>query len=334
MTEKQVNQAVSHFLSCFEELRYIDPEDRFEAEGRQAMADTVRGFVEAGQPISILLPGFAHKNPNSETTLGPLPDLAELVVLRRLHRFCAAVTTGYCPPGARSGCELTIFADGRVWGGLAGVGPEDYHRYNSGIKAMVADSPHILWGSMEDYRPHLKGDSSHPIMDLIALHWETPEALDALNESLFGAGEMTPDRSDLLRVYTRFLGFVKKNHIDHISADDGPMPEAEFRMRSIRMMRRFAAFNEALEAVYPSHLRFSVHERVNCGPKFAVRLFAESESCELPYHRVVVVEPDGRNVPMLCADAKLLPGARLVHTDDGQPWCFRRDGSDFSDAVV
>lgn len=78
------------------------------------VANRLREFDEAGESISLLLPAFPWKNPNTDKVLGPSPDLGEELGLARLNHLCKEVGKIY-PRGAR----LILVADGPVYNGLS-----------------------------------------------------------------------------------------------------------------------------------------------------------------------------------------------------------------------
>ncbi len=317
-------QRVAEFVDHFDRhLRYRAPDgqDRFDAVGRSRLAAAVRPFVAAGRPIALLLPGFAHKNPNPDKVLGALPDLGEHLALTRLHAFCEAASEIYCPPGYDTGCRLSIFADGRVWGDLLGVSREAQLAYNDALRAMIpAGSPHVRWASLDDHRAARDKEAT---LSALERHRETPAALAALDRALGLDGE-PPGEPDRVRVFERFIGLVREDRQWPATATEPEIASA-CRAAAQRMMLRHAAFTGLLAGAYGDHIRLSVHGGANAGPTFSVRLFERGEGNPLPYHYAVVVDADGgRPTPMRRDVATALPGGVELVTRDGHPWCLRR----------
>lgn len=74
----------------------------------------IYGKVVTGEPITMCLPAFPFKSPNtSSKVLGRLPDKAEEFALAHLNGLCAGIKDIY-PPGAR----LMIISDGLVYNGI------------------------------------------------------------------------------------------------------------------------------------------------------------------------------------------------------------------------
>lgn len=76
------------------------------------VAERLKEFDEAGEPISLLLPAFPWKNPNTDKVLSRNPDLGEELGLARLNHLCEELGKMY-PRGA----HLTLVADGPVYNG-------------------------------------------------------------------------------------------------------------------------------------------------------------------------------------------------------------------------
>jgi pyoverdine/dityrosine biosynthesis protein Dit1 len=75
-------------------------------------ATRVREFHASKQPLSMLLPAFPWKNPNTEKTLSSDPDFGEELAMARLNHMCEELSIVY-PFGA----EATLVADGPVYNG-------------------------------------------------------------------------------------------------------------------------------------------------------------------------------------------------------------------------
>lgn len=69
-------------------------------EGDLDFVSQIYRKVTAGQPITMCLPAFPFKSPNSKSKiLGHLPDKAEEFALAHLNGMCAAIQDIY-PPGS------------------------------------------------------------------------------------------------------------------------------------------------------------------------------------------------------------------------------------------
>lgn len=77
-----------------------------------AVTAKLKAFDHADEPISLLLPAFPWKNPNTDKVLGSDPDFGEELGLARLNHLCEEL--GKVHP---HGAYLTLVADGPVYNG-------------------------------------------------------------------------------------------------------------------------------------------------------------------------------------------------------------------------
>lgn len=74
----------------------------------------IRDLHAARSPLTLLLPAFPWKNPNTDKVLSGDPDLGEELGLARLNHLCEEL--GRIHP---YGAKLTLVADGPVYNGQA-----------------------------------------------------------------------------------------------------------------------------------------------------------------------------------------------------------------------
>ena len=279
-------------IEAFEQVLYREPGDAYEHTGQIALREVVRKAARAQRPIEFLLPGFAHKNPNLDKVLGPLPDLGETLALQKLATLASTIASTY-PPG----CRVIIFSDGRIWGDAT------VHAYQQGLRAIEALDPYVLFHSLDDHLPALSGEG-------------------AIQERLESGWGRRPDLSDRdkYRVYRRFIDLVREDHPWPPDIDDVSL-RAICESSALRMMVRHSALTALLEATYPDHVRLSVHPSSNAGKKFSVKFFEHGETCALPYHNALLMDKEGQHpTPMHRSQAEAL-GA-VVSKHNGQPWCL------------
>lgn len=85
----------------------------------EAVATTkLKAFDYADEPISLLLPAFPWKNPNTDKVLSSSPDFGEELGLARLNHLCEEL--GKIHP---HGAHLTLVADGPVYNGKSSPRP-------------------------------------------------------------------------------------------------------------------------------------------------------------------------------------------------------------------
>jgi pyoverdine/dityrosine biosynthesis protein Dit1 len=88
------------------------PDDQFEAVGRAGLRETVSRYVESGEKMEFVFPGFPFKSTSTKKVLGKLPDLAEEILLSRLEALASTVSEHH-PAGA----AVRIVSDGIVYQG-------------------------------------------------------------------------------------------------------------------------------------------------------------------------------------------------------------------------
>ena len=85
--------------------------DQLEVSGKVHLQDLVSYFVERGETIEFVFPAFPFKSPSNRKVLGPLPDLGEEILLRRLDALARAIQEDYAP-----GAVIRVVSDGVVYG--------------------------------------------------------------------------------------------------------------------------------------------------------------------------------------------------------------------------
>lgn len=114
-SQRSLAQIADDVLTVIESYRLraspFDP--KIIPQARDTFLPIIQRAVERQEPISLTLPAFPFKSPNTEDkVLGVLPDKAEEVSLKHLQGFCDNIKDTYAP-----GAELTIVSDGIVYSG-------------------------------------------------------------------------------------------------------------------------------------------------------------------------------------------------------------------------
>lgn len=305
---REVDAVVDAFVDRYDAMLRLRPTaDAFAERGRRCLAARVRPFVEAGRPVELVLPGFAHKNGNRDKTLGDLPDLAEVSALDHLEAFCTAIDAVYVPLGHAMGCRLTLVSDGRVWAGLVGVEAETAGRYGVELRRMAAARRHLRVVGLDALL-------DRPTAAALEEEFATP-ALRAAIE----AGLATP-WSPLGQQAARFVELAEEDGLPVLAAAGSPVAAAR------PMLVRHAAFGALVDARFPAHVRLSVHARDDAGPRFSCRFGpavpARGETPPLPDHGAALRSADGRAVRFVRA-AEGLRGGATIRTLCDRPWCLR-----------
>lgn len=140
-------QIADDVLSVIESYRLkaspFDP--KIIPQARNTFLPLIQKAVEKQTPISLTLPAFPFKSPNTEDkVLGTLPDKAEEVALKHLQGFCDNIKDAYAP-----GAELTIVSDGIVYSGQQIL--QFYSRFQSLTDLRSSRRPRLycvgVWGA-------------------------------------------------------------------------------------------------------------------------------------------------------------------------------------------
>jgi pyoverdine/dityrosine biosynthesis protein Dit1 len=104
---------IDQVLAVFRQFSRYD--GRAVPAGYEAIvASKIKGFHAVEKPVSMLLPAFPWKNPNTDKVLSSHPDLGEELGLARLNHLCEEIEKVY-PYRA----YVTLVADGPVYNGTA-----------------------------------------------------------------------------------------------------------------------------------------------------------------------------------------------------------------------
>jgi len=111
ISQTSIDQILATFrqFSNYEGKNICEQSSGYEA----TVVSKIKSFEAAKEPISMILPAFPWKNPNTEKVLGPNPDLGEELGLARLNHLCEEISKLY-PYKA----YVTLIADGPVYNGI------------------------------------------------------------------------------------------------------------------------------------------------------------------------------------------------------------------------
>lgn len=112
ITQTEIDQILDIFRQFSHYHGHPTSAQKMEYEG--AVASKIRAFHAAEKPISMLLPAFPWKNPNTDKVLSRYPDLGEELGLARLNHLCEEIEKVYS-----NRAYVTLVADGPVYNGMA-----------------------------------------------------------------------------------------------------------------------------------------------------------------------------------------------------------------------
>ncbi|KAL4145591.1 hypothetical protein PRNP1_013258 [Phytophthora ramorum] len=279
-SDEQQTKVWEHFLDKFATIqsRFPAPTDRFDAEGKHNMHKIVMRLIEQRAPITLVLPSFPFKSPNSiDKVLGKLPDRAEELSMERLERFCCEVEEAY-PPG----CKMVIFSDGRVFNDLLGVSLSDLRAFEDELVEMVkrAGHTHIYFDSMDNYVKNVED----PI----------PEILERFNVLHMDFNARIKTEPAIRNTYCSFCKFLERDLASQWVGMSRTAMKRSCGKIAKQMMHRNVGFSALVDDSYPDALRISIHQYNNAGPKFGIHLIPQkSGKPRTPWHSVICEDIDG-----------------------------------------
>ncbi|MEV6208060.1 isocyanide synthase family protein [Kitasatospora sp. NPDC051914] len=236
----------------------------------------IAGFVAAGEPVVLTLPGFPCKSPSPAKVLGHLPDEGERLSLAFLDGLCAAVEEVH-PPGAR----MVICSDGHVFGDLVQVPDAHIDAYADELAAVIRrEGLHRL--SLFDLRDVL-GDLPYDAKRAL-VHERYAPGLEELRAEV----RTDPDTLALYRGITRFL-------LDDTVGFTGSRSALQraCRRRAYGVVQRSRAWGALIEEHHPRAVRLSIHPQRPGAEKFGLRLLDAADAWTTPWHSCVLLRADG-----------------------------------------
>jgi pyoverdine/dityrosine biosynthesis protein Dit1 len=277
--------------------RLLDPGPITEA-AKVPHLGRIRAALAAARPLEFVLPGFPAKSPSPEKTLGPLPDMAEVLALRSLQSLCDDLAEAH-PPGV----VLTLCSDGGVFADLVGVTDEQVLAYGHRIDALIEDLPSIRRFDLAE----AFGDMDPPAArERLMGAWG--EDVEALRER----ARETPALRMLLDGMQRLL-FEDRLGLDRRSRTQ--IRESAGR-DAVELLRRSRAWGRLVSFQFPEAVRLSIHPQPAISHKLGVHLMPTQDAWLTPWHGVALLGEDGFElVKRRDAEAS---GAVLIEVD-GRP---------------
>jgi pyoverdine/dityrosine biosynthesis protein Dit1 len=308
------------------------PNDRFEAVGRSALRQTVHRYIERGEQMELVFPGFPFKSPSDKKVLGRLPDLGEETLLRRLEDLARTIDDHH-PAGA----VVRIVSDGIVYGEILGQNDRAVYRYNETLRKMTVDFglTHITFVRVVDLL-----DAKSGLSQQIMSEDEYAESIPLVRERFLAhevpGYDLERDMKEspgTLRTYRGYLKFLERDlaGTSVMNGKDGkPLSKnGQDRARRViakQMLRNGAKFSDLAALKFPDCIRLSVHPHSNAGPKFAFDMFPGLDMAASPWHNVVMEKSDGRLT--MGQYASFDPSTYDVVYRNGYPYHLREKSED------
>lgn len=266
----------------------------------------IRRFIAAGRPIELVLPAFPAKSPNPEKTIGPDPDLGELLALQSLDALCHDIGRIYAP-----GARLIICSDGRVFSDLVLVPDEHVDGYKVALRNLIEDFDLTTLEtfnleevyqrqSYAEMRQELVRDYATPLPQLMA--------------------EAKQDM-DLRRLFNGIHRFVSEDRFVLQRYKSRSAVRREAHTVAYEVIQRSNAWSRLVAAHFPGALRLSIHPQPAHSFKIGVRMLRTTDIWATPWHGAVLATDDDY-VLVKRRDAEAL-GARLAWHEGRLPYFAR-----------
>ena len=269
-------------------------------EGLCYHAGKIEALVAAGKVIDLVLPAFPAKSANPEKTTGLLPDLGELLALKRLEALAVEIEEVYAP-----GARIVICSDGRVFSDLVGVTDADVSAYGAEIARIIADEGlrHLTTFDMDDLFPGVR-DHDQTRNELVTRYAESLETVR----------ERAAHDADARRMYNGIHRFLFEDLVVlHPEMSRTKVRDWSGKL-AYQVIQRSNAWSNLVAAEFPEAVRLSIHPQAAHSRKIGVQMVASSNLWRTPWHASVLF--DGKNHSLVRrADAEAM-GAVLVKAND------------------
>lgn len=267
--------AVIEILRRFGNCQDLD----FSSMSQSPISVQIREKMARGEKLQFILPAFPAKSPNSEKTLGTLPDMGEVVSLQRLQSFCESVRRLYGP-----GAEVVICSDGRVFSDLVLVNDEDLMNYQNGISQIIEEFELdcLKTYSLENFYSTQNFSAEQMRESLVS---QFSESVISLREKILGSQEMN-------RMFNGIHRFISEDRKVLFPERSRQSISKESKQVAYQVVRRSRAWDQLLNVVFPNTLRLSIHPYTITHHKFGIRLLPGKDRWGTPWHNVTLKTND------------------------------------------
>ena len=268
-------------INLFKNYLVLGQDDEFEPTGRDFIHSKLHDFLENNEKIQFILPGFPCKSPNKVgKTFGISPDMGEVLALERLDNLCEDINAIH---GA--GCELTILCDGTTFSDIVGVPEKEKNDYKSSLRNHTVTN-NIKWADLSVFFDRTMSDdmARKQLIKQAGLKSQTLEKFIA---------KVKRDEN-LTAIHDKWCSYLYNDvRLEQVSTSNRDEFLQSIGQKAYEMMYRGQALASNIDRTYPKHIRLSVHQYNNSGPKFSVGLSAGTQRSEVPWHNVPLRLKDG-----------------------------------------
>ncbi|KAM5343377.1 hypothetical protein ACJ41O_011914 [Fusarium nematophilum] len=290
----------------------------------------IQNFLVDEKPVSLLLPAFPWKNPNTDKVLSPNPDFGEELGLARLNHLCEELAKVH-PYGA----QLILVADGPVYNDLLGIPDADFYDYGVQLRQVARDKgfSHIRFTRLLDVLGLGDGDALSKEDYLARADLCRREMEARFLGSDFDLKRQVEVHRDTALTYQKYVKSANEDlrwgpEVDRAIKSDPEKYAAETQQIAERMTKRLLAYEAALEAKFPETIRLSIH-RSTGKSKVSIPLIPQPSGFGLtPWHSCILVMANGAYRTGPSAEFRD-PERYEVIKKDGRPFFFREKHPDF-----
>lgn len=295
-------------ISLFKSYLILGQDDEFEPTGRGFIHSKLHKFIENNEKIQFILPGFPCKSPNKvDKTFGILPDMGEVLALEYLDNLCEDISMIH-----DAGCELTILCDGTTFSDIVCVPEKEKNDYKYSLRNHTATN-NIKWADLSAFFDKTMSDDEAR-KQLIKQASLKPQTLEKF------IAKVKKDEN-LTTVHDKWCSYLYNDvRIEQVSADNRDDFLQSIGQKAYEVMHRTQALTANIDRTYPKHIRLSVHQYNNSGPKFTIGLTAGAQKSDVPWHNVPLRLKDGsfKYVPR----AQVKEGSTALVTCQQKNWFF------------
>ncbi|MFT4623125.1 MAG: pyoverdine/dityrosine biosynthesis protein Dit1/AcrR family transcriptional regulator [Myxococcota bacterium] len=258
--------------------------------------------IAEDRPLTLVLPAFPAKSPSRAKTLGPLPDLAEVLALRSLQALCDELAAVHAP-----GARLVIASDGHVFADLVEVDDAEVDAYQAAIRRILEDEGlHAL--SVFDLRDVVGDLRGAAAREALASRYATP--VDALKARAKAHS----------RHQAQYDGIHRFLFEDAVVLHPERSRTANRKVtagRAWEVVQRSEAWGALVAEALPEALRLSIHPQPQVSEKIGIHLIDTADAWLTPWHAAAVVGEHGARLmkradaegagATLCGDHLVLP---------------------------
>jgi pyoverdine/dityrosine biosynthesis protein Dit1 len=288
----------------------------------EGLAAKIRNFITSNEPITMVLPAFPWKNPNTDKVLGSSPDLGEELGLARLNHLCEEIAKIYS-----CGAQLLLIADGPVYNDLLGIPDADFYDYGVKLRSMAQAKGflHIKFKRLMDVLDIGESDQLSREVYLAAVDTCRVEMENRFLIPDFNLEEKIRNNQDTFLTFQKFMKSAREDVLWGPSIDPNLLCDLEeYATETVKiaktMTKRLLAYENAIESRFTQLIRLSIH-RSTGKIKISIPLIPQKDVFGLmPWHSCVVISAKGGYQTGFSKDFR---ATHNLIRKDGEPYFLR-----------